>query len=247
MGGNDKGLLSYSAIPRLGEDEDDGVASGQPGAVAAFRKALSPHLFAEGWPKLGDLAGAAPRLLIAQGACTVGLRASSQWGLAMMKRAAFIALMLLCPTIAFAGENPVLGTWKLKSWVREIVGTGEKINPMGERPNGYLNYSADGRMYAILTADNRLKPEAANPTDEQRVKLHQSMSAYAGTYTIEGDKVTHHVDISWNEGWTGTKQVRFFKLDGNILTITTAVGKNPDDGRESRGVLVWEMVKGPAQ
>jgi hypothetical protein len=163
-------------------------------------------------------------------------------------RVAVMGLVLLAPpTIAVAGENPVLGTWKLKSWVRDVAATGEKINQMGERPNGYLSYSADGRMYAIITADKRIKPLDVNPTDEQRVKLHQTMTAYAGTYTLQADKVIHHVDISWNEAWTGTDQVRFFKLDGNILTITTAPNKSPMDGREGQTVLVWEKVKAPTQ
>jgi hypothetical protein len=65
-------------------------------------------------------------------------------------------------------------------------------------------------MYAIITAENRIQPEAANPTDEQRVKLHKTMIAYAGTYTVEADKVIHHVDISWNEARTGSNQIRFF-------------------------------------
>ena len=155
--------------------------------------------------------------------------------------------LLLSPTIVFAGENPVLGTWKLKSFVRVVAATGEKINQMGEHPNGYLGYSADGRMYAILTSDNRVKPGAPNPTDEERVKLHQNMTAYAGTYTVHADKVIHHVDISWNEAWTGTDQVRFYKLDGNTLTITSAPNKFPMDGREGHSVIVWERVKGPTQ
>jgi hypothetical protein len=111
--------------------------------------------------------------------------------------------LLLSPTVALAGENPVLGTWKLKSFVREVTATGEKFNQLGEHPNGYLGYSADGRMYAILTADNRIKPLEANPTDEQRAKLHQTLQAYAGTYTVQADKVIHHVAISWNEAWNG--------------------------------------------
>jgi len=149
--------------------------------------------------------------------------------------------------IALADDNPILGTWKLKSFVREVTATGEKYNQMGEHPNGYLSYSADRRMYAILTMDNRIKPLAANPTDEQRVKLHQTLQAYSGTYTVQPDKVIHHVDISWNEAWTGTNQVRFFKLDGKILTITTAPNKSPIDGREGQTVLVWEKMKGPTQ
>jgi Lipocalin-like domain len=86
-----------------------------------------------------------------------------------------------------------------------------------------------------------------NPTDEQRVKLHKTMIAYAGTYTVEADKVIHRVDISWNEARTGTDQIRFFKLDGNILTITTPPFKSAQDSREGRSALVWEKVKAPTR
>jgi hypothetical protein len=167
----------------------------------------------------------------------------------MKRLAAFTGIALfLSPIIALAGENPVLGTWKLKSLVREVAATGEKINQFGEHPNGYLSYSPDGRMYAIGTWANRLKPRSVNPEDdEERSKLHQTMFAYAGTYTLEGAKVIHHVDISWNEAWTGTDQVRFYKLDGNTLTITTAPNKSTYDGREGRTVLVWEKVTAPTQ
>jgi hypothetical protein len=166
----------------------------------------------------------------------------------MNKRVAFTGLMLLVsPTIALAGESPLLGTWKLKSFVREVAATGEKFNQMGEHPSGYISYSADGRMYAIATSDNRIKPGDADAADEERVKLHRTMFAYGGTYTLEGDKVTHHVDISWNENWTGTDVVRFYKLEGNTLTITTAPSKSGFDGREGRTVVVWEKVKAPNQ
>ena len=74
-------------------------------------------------------------------------------------------MLLLSPTIALAEENPLLGNWKLKSFVREVTATGEKYNQMGEHPTGYLSYSADGRMYAILTMDNRIKPLDVIPTD----------------------------------------------------------------------------------
>jgi hypothetical protein len=146
-----------------------------------------------------------------------------------------------------SGENLVLGTWEMKAWFREVAATGEKINEFGEHPTGYLSYSADGRMYSIATADNRVKPRDASPANEERVKLHQTMYAYAGTYTLEGEKVTHHVDISWNQAWTGTDLVRFYKLDGNILTIATAPNKSLVDGREGRSILVWEKVKAPMQ
>ena len=124
-------------------------------------------------------------------------------------------LLTLSAPVAFASDNPLIGTRKLKSYVREVAATGERTNKRGEHPNGYLSYAVDGRVYAIITWENRIKPREVVPTDEERVKLFSTMISYAGTYTFDAEKVIHHVDISWNQSWTGTDQVRFYKLDGN--------------------------------
>jgi hypothetical protein len=151
-------------------------------------------------------------------------------------------LLILSATAAFAAENPLLGTWKLKSFVREVAATGERYNERGEHPNGYLGYAADGRMYAIITWDNRANPHDVVATNEERIKLYGTMISYAGTYTVDAEKVIHHVDISWNQAWTGTDQVRFYKLEGNTLTITSAPALNPTDGRQGRSILLWEKL-----
>jgi hypothetical protein len=157
---------------------------------------------------------------------------------------ALLALLLILPeTAARSADNPLIGTWKLKSYVREVAATGERYNERGEHPNGYLGYSADGRMYAIITWENRIAPHDVVPNDEERTKLFSTMISYAGTYTFDAEKVIHHVDISWNQNWTGTDQVRFYKLDGDTLTITSALAKNFTDGREGRSILVWERLK----
>jgi len=153
------------------------------------------------------------------------------------------ALLLILPVPAApAADNSLIGTWKLKSYVRELAATGERYNERGEHPNGYLSYSADGRMYAIITWDNRAAPGDVVPTNEERIKLFSTMISYAGTYTFDAEKVVHHVDISWNQNWTGTDKVRFYKLDGNTLTITSAPARNFTDGREGRSILVWERL-----
>jgi hypothetical protein len=71
----------------------------------------------------------------------------------------------------------------------------------------------------------------------------RSVISYAGTYTIAGNEVTHHVDISWNESWTGTKQVRIFKFEGNRVLLSTPVSPDPFDGKLSVRSMVWEKVK----
>jgi hypothetical protein len=96
---------------------------------------------------------------------------------------------------AVANQHPLLGTWKLKSYV-VTASTGEKSTPYGEHPAGYLGYSADGRMHAIGTSSGRILPPGPALKDEDRLALYETMFAYAGTYSLEGGKVTHHVDIS---------------------------------------------------
>jgi hypothetical protein len=158
-----------------------------------------------------------------------------------IKSAALACVLLSALTGAWAGENPLVGTWALNS------GTGERFYPLGENPHGYISYSDDGRMYTIQTIGDRIKPRELVPTDEERAKLQQSMIAYAGTYTSESGKLVHHIDISWNEVWTGTDQVRFYTVEGNTLTIKTPPLKNPVDGREGVAILVWEKVKALAR
>jgi len=97
-------------------------------------------------------------------------------------------LLTLSAPVAFAADNPLIGTWKLKSYVREVAATGERTNERGEHPNGYLGYAADARMYAIITWENRIKPREVVPTDEERIKLFGTMISYAGTYTFDAEK-----------------------------------------------------------
>jgi hypothetical protein len=114
------------------------------------------------------------------------------------------------------------------------------VEPFGAHPRGYLSYGADRRMYGIVAGEGRKPPAGAGPTDAEKIELFDKMGAYAGTYTIEGDKVSHHVDASWNEAWTGTTQVRQFKIEGNLLHIRA---QDSLDGRPSISTLVWTKVQ----
>ena len=141
-----------------------------------------------------------------------------------------------------ADANILLGTWKLKSYV-ETTEAGETSTPYGEHPTGYLISSADGRMYAIGTADGRTRPSGVAVSDPKQLMLYQTMFAYAGTYTVEDGKVTHHVDISWNQVWTGTDQVRFYRVTGDTLVLTSSA-INPSYQKESHYVVTWQKVTG---
>ena len=157
---------------------------------------------------------------------------------AQLLQVAFVAVVALSVNApSWAAAPNVVGTWKLVSSVTEELATGKKAPLLGEHPKGYLIYTPQGRMMGLVVHETRSPPKV----DEDRINLHKYMVSYSGRYTIEGDKVVHHVDISWDEALTGTDLVRFFKLEGDRLTITTAPAKNVITGPEtSAGVLVWE-------
>ena len=161
-----------------------------------------------------------------------------------MKRhaARLICLFLILSFPASAAETSILGTWRLQSFVREVIATGQRNNEFGEKPDGYISYLPEGRMHAILTIDDRMWPGGPVPPNDRKIKIGTTIG-YAGTYTMAGDKITHHIEFSSNQNWTGTEQVRFYKLDGDTLTITTAISRSPKDGQDARTVAVWKRVK----
>ena len=142
----------------------------------------------------------------------------------------------------------LFGTWKLVSMQRTITATGEivDLNPAGNPPFGFLMYGNDGRMLVLNLTSGRPKPNSLDAiTDEQRVQLFRTMVAYGGTYTTDGHSVvSHHVDISWNECWTGTTQVRSVTREGERLVYTTtSPAPGVLDGKLGTVRLVWERVK----
>jgi Lipocalin-like domain len=157
----------------------------------------------------------------------------------------FLALLLLlhAPLFSLADDDrtKLVGNWKLVSWDIEIQATGERRPGMGGKTSGWLIFTPEGRMMALITAEDR-KPAK---TTEERAALYSTMLANTGTYRIEGDRFITKVDLSWNEAWNGTEQVRFYKMDGDRLDIVSAWAKSFTIPGEpmTRGVLTWQRIR----
>ena len=132
--------------------------------------------------------------------------------------------------------------WKLQSFTTEDLATGQKSDAFGANPSGFLSYGPDCRMQVILTKNGRKAPASSLPTDAERIDLYSGLIAYAGTYSIEGDKVSHHIDASWNQSWTGTTQSRQFKIEGKFLYIKVLPAKSRLTGKDSTSELVWTKI-----
>jgi len=137
----------------------------------------------------------------------------------------------------------LIGTWKQLSGTMEEVGSGVVQNSRSSPPNGYVNFSADGRLMLISADSVRNRPMGEVPTAEEAEALFRSLIAYAGSYKVEGNQVSYELDLTWNESWTGTKHVRFWKIEGDILSISTPEMVNPWTGKRSVMRLTFERVK----
>ncbi len=159
--------------------------------------------------------------------------------------AAFVAgtLTLWMATGTGATSEKLWGTWRLVSYSRTVTATGETTEVFGKAPQGFITYGPDGRMMVLFVKSGRPRPDDVEKmTDAQRAELFRTMVAYAGTYTFDGNAVTHHIDVSANQNWTGSHQVRYVKLEGTRLVLTTAPGPSSFDGKVGVGTLTFEKV-----
>jgi len=140
-------------------------------------------------------------------------------------------------------EDELVGTFKLIETKLTLLDTGETIS---KNDTGFVTYGRDGRMMAMLRRDGRPKPSSIEKaTDQECLELFRSMVAYGGTYTFNGRTIEHHIDISLNETWTGTTQVRDVTRDGSKLILSTRPAPSPFDGKLVSATLTWEKVRQP--
>ncbi|HEY6241279.1 MAG TPA: lipocalin-like domain-containing protein [Burkholderiales bacterium] len=135
----------------------------------------------------------------------------------------------------------LIGTWKATAWIVEVVGEDSR-EPFGPNPKGRLVITREGHWIVILTAANRLPAR----TVDEKATLLDSLLAYSGKYTIDGDKITTRIDVSSNEIFTGPNrdQTRFFELEGDRLTIRTPeIASAALPGKKVVGIITWERER----
>ena len=143
------------------------------------------------------------------------------------------------PLRVAAQENSVVGAWSLVSF--DVDEPGAKRARFGPDPVGYLIYSADARMAAVLAGTHRpeLKsPAGTSTSEEKRTDALRNFLAYAGRYDVRGDRVFHHVEVSVFTDLVGVTLERQFKISGDTLTIRTL----PPEIWGSSNVLVWRSA-----
>jgi len=126
-----------------------------------------------------------------------------------------------------AVSNSFIGTWKLVSW--EVTQPDGTINYLyGKHVVGFPIYTADGYMSAEIMDPDRRQSDPNFPLeiataqtlpDPDRARAYSTYLSYCGTYTVEGNIVTHHLKAGLIPSWTGSEQPRHFKFDHGCLII----------------------------
>jgi hypothetical protein len=132
----------------------------------------------------------------------------------------------------------LLGTWRMLSWKRRLIASGEESDALGAEPLGYVNYAPDGRVMVFVLRGGRHRPDSNPPCAAEKLALFDSMFAYVGTYAVYEDRVVHTLDGSWNELWTGTTQTRFLSFEGEKLIYTTPEMLDPMVG----GLCTYRVI-----
>lgn len=140
--------------------------------------------------------------------------------------------------------DDVIGAWKLSS-ATAVFADDERRPEFGPEAAGYLSYSANGIVTAILGDMTRPVSGVSDPqrvSREDQAAMAHGLIAYAGPYTVNADgTVIHHVDIALFTDWQGKPQRRHAQITGNELRITGSSRTSPD-GRTFHSELIWERL-----
>jgi hypothetical protein len=146
-----------------------------------------------------------------------------------------------------------IGTWRLLDY-SFVHDDGVVERPWGVEVRGYLLYTPEGYMSGNLSpardwASRRARlAERFSGASKLRASGMTGRSprrdyiAYSGRYSVEGDTVTHHVEVSLFPNWIGRPEVRYFQFENDRLTLRTPpikVGKHTVVAQ-----LVWQRVRG---
>ena len=145
------------------------------------------------------------------------------------------------PGAANQAGDQLVGTWKLIG-ACSTTSAGERIEtPYGVGPMGFLTYTEDGRINSVISYGGRKPLSMGGGKAEELVEAFKTFLAYAGRYTLSGDKVTHHIEVSSIQNYVDRDLVRTIKFEEDRITLTTP--PTPVNGKIQTVELVWQRLQ----
>jgi Lipocalin-like domain len=138
-------------------------------------------------------------------------------------------------------SDKLVGTWKLVS-ASSTTSAGEPSEvPYGPSPVGFLTYTGDGRVTVLISYNGRKSLPFGGGTQEERAEAFNTFLAYAGRYSISGDKVTHYIEVSSIQNYVNKELVRNVKFQGDRIILTTP--PTPVNGKIQTIELIWQRLQ----
>lgn len=134
------------------------------------------------------------------------------------------------------------GSWSLVRTYKLVDGAEVEPPSFNQDSYGYIHYLLDQRVAVVIAhARANLSGDRRGSPESEMAAAARSFDAYGGTFSVSGDVVTHHLDISSYENDRGTDYVRRAKLadDRLMLEIPEVV---TTEGRVVLG-LEWKRVR----
>ena len=138
----------------------------------------------------------------------------------------------------------LVGTWKLVSASSTSSKGDRNEAPYGVGPACFLTYTEEGRVTSLISYGGRKLLSAGGGTGaplEEQAEAFKTFLAYAGRYTLSGDKVTHHIEISSIQNYVDKDLVRNVKFQGDQIALVTPPTRL--NGKMQIIELIWQRLR----
>jgi hypothetical protein len=143
--------------------------------------------------------------------------------------------------VAAQAASRLVGTWKLIG-ASSTTSSGDKIGtPFGVDPSGFLTYTTDGRISAVISYGGRKPLSMGGGKMQEQAEAFKTFLGYAGRYTLSGHKVIHHIEVSSIQNYVGRDLVRAIKFEDDRITLTTP--PTPMNGKTQTVELIWQRLR----
>jgi hypothetical protein len=105
---------------------------------------------------------------------------------------------------------------------------------------GFLTYTAEGRVTALISHGERESLAFGGGTQEEQAEAFKTFLAYAGRYKLSGDQVIHHVEISSIPNYVDKDLVRRVKFEGDRIVLVTPPTRL--NGKLQTVELIWQRL-----
>jgi hypothetical protein len=137
-------------------------------------------------------------------------------------------------------NDKLVGTWKLVSASSRMSSGEQGESPYGSSPAGFLTYTEDGRVSALISYGGRKPLSVGGGSADEQAEAFKTFLAYAGRYILSGDNVTHHVEVSSIQNYVDRDLIRNIKFEGDQIKLITPPTRI--NGKLQIVELIWQRL-----